>query len=43
MPDKPEFRLQGQTLSLTLPLTDPVSVVKAKLHEEVREVEGCSG
>ncbi|XP_064080523.1 splicing factor 3A subunit 1-like [Macrobrachium nipponense] len=32
--DKPEWRLMGQTLSLTLPVTDPVSVVKAKLHEE---------
>ncbi|XP_071528382.1 splicing factor 3A subunit 1 [Panulirus ornatus] len=32
--DKPEWRLAGQTLSLTLPLTDPVSVVKAKIHDE---------
>lgn len=32
--DKPEWRLMGQTLTLTLPLTDPVSVVKAKVHEE---------
>lgn len=32
--DKPEWRLSGQTLTLTLPLTDPVSVVKAKVHDE---------
>ncbi|KAG7167454.1 splicing factor 3A subunit 1-like [Homarus americanus] len=32
--DKPEWRLAGQTLTLTLPLTDPVSVVKAKVHDE---------
>lgn len=31
--DKPEFKLLGQTLTLTLPLTDPVSVVKSKVHE----------
>jgi len=34
MSDKPEFRLSGQTLTLTLSLTDPISVVKSKVHEE---------
>lgn len=33
--DKPEWKLHGQTLTLTLPLTDTVSVLKAKLHEEL--------
>nr|XP_027216337.1 splicing factor 3A subunit 1-like [Penaeus vannamei] len=33
--DKPEWRLDGQTLTLSLPLTDPVSVVKAKLHDMI--------
>lgn len=33
--DKPEWKLQGQMLTLTLPLTDTVSVLKAKLHEEL--------
>ena len=32
--DKPEWRLSGQTLNLTMPLTDMVSVVKARLHDE---------
>ncbi|KAK4319739.1 hypothetical protein Pmani_009394 [Petrolisthes manimaculis] len=32
--DKPEWRLSGQTLTLSLPLTDPVSVVKAKVHDQ---------
>ncbi|XP_046387283.1 splicing factor 3A subunit 1 [Ischnura elegans] len=34
MSEKPEWRLKGQLLSLTLPLTDTVSVIKAKVHEE---------
>ena len=34
MPDKPEFRLDGRMLSITLPLTESVAVVKAKIHEE---------
>ena len=33
MPEKTEWRLGGQTIELTLPLEDPVSVIKAKLHE----------
>lgn len=32
--DKPEWKLRGQVLSLTLPLTDTVAVVKAKIHDE---------
>ncbi|CAK8680307.1 splicing factor 3A subunit 1-like [Clavelina lepadiformis] len=32
-PDKSEWNLQGQTLTFTLPLTDEVSVIKAKIHE----------
>ncbi|KAK3096249.1 hypothetical protein FSP39_024939 [Pinctada imbricata] len=31
--DKPEWNLKGQTLSYTLPLTDSISVMKAKLNE----------
>ncbi|KAG8237922.1 hypothetical protein J437_LFUL017451 [Ladona fulva] len=34
MSEKPEWRLKGQLLTLTLPLTDTVSVIKAKVHEE---------
>ena len=34
MADKPEWKLGGQTLTLALPLTDPVSVVKARIHDE---------
>lgn len=35
MDEKPEWRMHGQTLMLTLPLNDPISVIKAKLHEFV--------
>ncbi|XP_077977951.1 splicing factor 3A subunit 1-like [Glandiceps talaboti] len=35
MPDKPEWNLKGQTMTLTLPLTDQVSVIKAKLFEDL--------
>jgi splicing factor 3A subunit 1 len=35
MPDKSEFKLNGQMLMYTLPLTDNVAVIKAKLHEEL--------
>lgn len=31
--DKAEWNLNGQTLTFTLPLTDEVSVIKAKIHE----------
>ncbi|XP_041356124.1 splicing factor 3A subunit 1-like [Gigantopelta aegis] len=33
--DKPEWKLNGQKLDFTLPLTDTVSVIKAKLHESI--------
>lgn len=33
--DKAEWKLKGQMVTLTLPLTDTVSVLKAKLHEEL--------
>lgn len=33
--DKPEWRLNGQTLSFNLPLTDSISVMKAKLNESL--------
>ncbi|KAI2809692.1 splicing factor 3a, subunit 1 [Blomia tropicalis] len=31
--EKPEWRLNGQIINLTLPYTDSLSVVKAKIHE----------
>lgn len=34
MSEKPEWRLKGQLLTLTLPLTDTVAVIKAKIHED---------
>lgn len=33
-PDKPEWRLNGQMVSLNVSLTDPVSALKSKLQEE---------
>ncbi|XP_039291007.1 splicing factor 3A subunit 1 [Nilaparvata lugens] len=33
MSDKPEWKLNGQVLSMVLPLQDTVSVIKAKIHE----------
>lgn len=35
IPDKAEWKCNGQKIFLTLPLTDPVSVIKAKLHEAI--------
>ena len=32
--DKPEWKLNGQMLAVTLPLSDPISAMKAKIHEE---------
>ena len=32
--DKPEWKLNGQMIQMTLPLSDQVSVIKGKLHEE---------
>lgn len=33
IPDKPEWKLNGQLLTFSMPLTDTVSVIKAKIHE----------
>ncbi|XP_042894743.1 splicing factor 3A subunit 1 [Parasteatoda tepidariorum] len=33
--EKPEWKLNGQVLAFTLPLTDMVSVIKAKVHESI--------
>ena len=33
--DKPEWKCNGQLLTFTLPLTDQVSVIKAKIFEEL--------
>lgn len=35
IPDKPEWKMHGQTLNFTLPLKDMVSVIKAKIHEQL--------
>lgn len=35
MPEKPELNLNGQTLSVTLNLTDMVSVIKSKINEQL--------
>lgn len=35
MAEKSEWKLNGQQLSLTLPLTDVVSVIKAKIFEAI--------
>lgn len=32
-PEKPEWNLNGQAIPLTLPITDPISVIKAKLSD----------
>ncbi|CAG0922209.1 unnamed protein product [Notodromas monacha] len=34
MPDKTEWRLDGRMVPMTLPLTDTVAVIKAKVHDE---------
>lgn len=34
MPEKSEWRLNGQFVSMTLPLSDTVAVVKARLQDE---------
>ncbi|CAG5115573.1 unnamed protein product, partial [Candidula unifasciata] len=33
--DKPEWNLKGQTVEYNLPLTDSISVLKAKIHESL--------
>ena len=35
MPEKPELNLNGQTLAVTLNLTDMVSVIKSKINEQL--------
>jgi len=35
MLDKSEWKLGGQSFSITLPLTDTVSVIKAKVYDEL--------
>ncbi|XP_033118557.1 splicing factor 3A subunit 1-like [Anneissia japonica] len=35
VPDKPEWKLAGQIVTMTLPLTDSVSVIKAKLMDDL--------
>lgn len=34
VPDKPEWKLSGQMVSFTLPLSETVANLKAKLQEE---------
>ena len=38
--DKPEWKLNGQMLSVTMPLTDTVSTLKTKIMEEVGMPQG---
>lgn len=40
LPDKPEWQCQGQTLSITLPLTDQCSVIKAKIYQMIHMPAG---
>lgn len=40
VPDKSEWNLNGQVLNFTLPLTDSVSVIKAKLNEALNMPAG---
>lgn len=40
VPDKSEWKLNGQVLNFTLPLTDSVSVIKAKLNESLNMPAG---
>jgi len=40
MPDKPEWKLEGQQLSLTLPLTESVNTVKLRIMEELGMPQG---
>ena len=34
MPNKPKWKLHGQTIAVTLPLSDPISALKARLFDE---------
>merc|ERR1711892_308205 len=40
MPDKPEWKLDGQMLSLTLQLTDTVNTIKQRIMEELGMPQG---
>ena len=40
MPDKPEWKLEGQMLSITLALTDTVNTLKAQIMEELGMPQG---
>lgn len=40
MPDRNEWSLKGQVISITLPITDPVSVIKAKINDELNMPTG---
>jgi len=40
MPDKPEWKLDGQILSLTLQLTDTVNTIKQRIMEELGMPQG---
>ena len=40
MPDKPEWKLEGQQLSITLPLTESVNTVKLRIMEELGMPQG---
>uniref|UniRef100_A0A1B6EMQ9 Splicing factor 3A subunit 1 n=1 Tax=Cuerna arida TaxID=1464854 RepID=A0A1B6EMQ9_9HEMI len=40
VPEKSEWKLKGQMLTITLPLRDSVSVIKAKIHEATQVPPG---
>merc|ERR1719474_70053 len=40
MPDKPEWKLEGQMLTLTLQLTDTVNTIKQRIMEELGMPQG---
>ena len=40
MPDKPEWKLEGQMLSITLSLTETVNTIKSKIMEELGMPQG---
>lgn len=33
MPDKAEWKLNGQILELSMPLTDSIAVIKSEIHK----------
>jgi len=39
--EKPEWNLNGQAIPLTLPITDPISVIKAKLFDLLGGMPTC--